>query len=165
MINLELVGNLIYKGNRLSKLTLVGLFLYNKFEHQSNHFTTTYIWFVMLLVLGGKMNRVYLLLSFLLFMLIIFISYDASEVQSYIDGNIMLKVYSLPAEGIVKREYFVDGIRARMLEYTDDSTTTETIYDSTGRKITVNIFENGKLIKTTNYKAGFWPMVFDRSQV
>lgn len=119
----------------------------------------------MLLVLGGKMNRVYLLLSFLLFMLIIFISYDASEVQSYIDGNIMLKVYSLPAEGIVKREYFVDGIRARMLEYTDDSTTTETIYDSTGRKITVNIFENGKLIKTTNYKAGFWPMVFDRSQV
>lgn len=110
------------------------------------------------------MNKVYLL-SFILLMLMISISYDASEVQSYVDGNVMLKVYSSPSGAIIKREYFIDGVKARVLEYSEDATTTETIYDTSGRKNTVNIFQNGQLTKTTSYKVGFIPMIFGSEQV
>lgn len=111
------------------------------------------------------MNKVYLLLSFFIFVLIIIMSYDASEVQSYIDGNIMLKVYTSPNGSIIKREYFIDGTVARMLEYSEDATTKETLYDEEGKKVMVNIFENGVLVKTTNYKIGIIPMISGSREV
>ncbi len=103
------------------------------------------------------MNKVYLLLSFFIFVLIVFFSYDASEVKSYVDGNVMLKVYCDSDGTILKREYYVNGVLSRVLEYREAMISVERIYDEQGKKIVVNHFDNNQLVKSKNYSKGFFP--------
>ncbi len=65
------------------------------------------------------MNKVYLLLSLFIFVLIVIMNYSPSEVQSYIAGDMMLKIYCEPDGTIIKREYYNNGVITRSLEYKD----------------------------------------------
>lgn len=105
------------------------------------------------------MNKFYLLLSFLCFLLVVSLTQDSSQVQSYVDGDVMLKIYYQPDGTVLKREYYIDGVLTRALEYSDDMMRVERLYDENGRKVTVNQFDNNHLVSTTHYRNGIFPKV------
>lgn len=111
------------------------------------------------------MNKVYLLLSVIIFGLIIMMTVDTNDVQSYIAGNQMLKVYSTTEGTILKREYYVNGIISRVLEYHDNMISIERIYNEQGEKVTVNHYQDNQLIKSTNYRKGFIPVKVNSQEI
>ncbi len=102
------------------------------------------------------MNKIYLLLSFILFLVIISMSYSASEVKSYVDGNVMLRVYTNDDGEIFKRIYYVDGVKNRMVEYVTDYYKVETYYNVKGNKEEVIKYLNGEVFDITNYTKGLY---------
>ncbi len=102
------------------------------------------------------MNKIYLLLSFILFLVIVSMSYNASEVTSYVDGNVVLKVYTNGDGDVFKRIYYIDGIKNRMVEYKSESSVVETTFTSSGRKREVVEYRDGLVHDVTDYSKGLF---------
>ncbi len=105
--------------------------------------------------------KVYLLLSAMILVTLIYTTVDASEVTTYIDGDVMLKVYSMPSGGVLKREYYVAGTKVRCIKYKNNMIKLETIYDESGKKAFVNKYIDNQVVKTVTYNHGIYESTTD----
>lgn len=102
------------------------------------------------------MNRVFLLISIIIAGIVIALEGDSNQITSYTDGNILLRVYSLPDGTVTKREYFENGLKTRVIEYKSDGIKVETLYDEDGNKAIINKYQDNQLIKSTTYTESFF---------
>ncbi len=102
------------------------------------------------------MNKVYLLVSFLLLTVLVINTYDGSEVMTYTDGVLTLRVHCDSQGAVLKREYLVEGVVRRVVEYEQDNVKVATIYDEYGNKLLVNKYANSTLVKSVNYNNGIY---------
>lgn len=100
--------------------------------------------------------KAYLLLSAMIFVSIIYTTVNASEVTTYIDGDVMLKVYTMPNGGVAKREYYVAGTKVRCIKYKNNMIKVETLYDTAGKKVLVNKYIDNQVVKTVTYNHGVY---------
>ncbi len=102
------------------------------------------------------MNKIYLLVSFLLLTVLVINTYDGSEVKTYTDGVLTLRVHCDSQGAVFKREYLVEGVVRRAVEYEQDNVKIETVYDEQGNKMLVNKYTNDQLVKSVNYNNGIY---------
>lgn len=100
--------------------------------------------------------KVYLLLSAMFLVSIIYTTAYTSEVATYVDGDVMLKVYTSPKGGVLKREYYVAGTKVRCIKYEDNMIKIETLYGESGKKALVNKYMNNQVVKTVTYNRGIY---------